>query len=298
MDTSTFDFDFEDFDRSEMLADAEKEMRALDIPLGPGDASDESGGYLAGLFSQLNGDVADFGASLEVLPFTKSSFKTYGWTVPKGFDNLDDWYKFYWLRLPVLLWPAENSPFVKIECAVEFSPNASDPQQRPKAILIVPDRRFRDLVSVSGEAELNLSGEVDLGATTPKINLQYGIAKLEAGAGGAVAGDGSVRVKVGPLRMSVRRALIEHSPAGAERVFWRVSETRYIREDDPSFAVVLQVPKSVQKVEIAAVLQAYHNPAFGLPVQQALDYISFHLARFIRKGAPLKKAGGPWLIDV
>jgi hypothetical protein len=61
----------------------------------------------------------------------------------------------------------------------------------------------------------------------------------------------------------------------------------FFQEDDRTFIVVLQVPKSVNEVKIAAALQAYHKPnvaAMGLG--ESIRYFGSRLATFFRKGAP------------
>ena len=290
MDSQTrlqFDFDAFAEDRDALLDKAAQTISALGAQLGP-DAVAPSGDRSAlKLLDRMRQEGARFAAFPDVVPFDEAGFEERGWTVPPGFSELKGRYRFYWVRFPIVLTPAEDSPFNKLECRVEFSPGVAAGHLRPKALLILPDRQFRDLAKGNARIALKVGGSVDLGAATPKLNLQYGVARAEAGGEADVEADANVDVEVGPFTVRMRRAEVEHSAAGAEEVFWRLKGARFTQEDDPTFIVVLQVPNGVDTVPVAAAMQAYHSPQLGLPIARALRYFGEQLASFFRAGAPI-----------
>ena len=94
---------------------------------------------------------------------------------------------------------------------------------------------------------------------------------------------------LGPSTYSLKKAQLDHSPTGSEKVFWRLSEADFIQKDDPSFIAILQMPKTVDRLEISAALQAYHSFSLtAASLAEAIQYFRQQLASFFRKGAPLR----------
>jgi hypothetical protein len=282
-------FGFEGFgqDRAALLDEAAETISALKGHLGPEAVPAKGDQYALDVLDRIRRETARFAAFPDVLPFGESGFTEHALTVPHGFSDLQERYRFFWVRFPLVLIPAEDFAFTKLECRVEFNPGVTDGRLRPKALLILPDRRFRDVAKGSARVALNVGGNVDLAATTPRLNLQYGVAKAEAGAGFDVGADAGVDVELGPFEFRMRLAEVEHNAPGAEEVFWRLTGTRFTEEDDPTFIVVLQVPKEVDTVQVAAAMQAYHSRQFGLPILNAIPYFGERLAAFFQAGAPL-----------
>lgn len=77
--------------------------------------------------------------------------------------------------------------------------------------------------------------------------------------------------------------------AGTEKVFWRMSEERFFQEDDPTFIVVMQVPREVKEVKIAAAMQAYHSfNLWAADLSAVMGYLRERVATFFSKGAPIR----------
>jgi len=150
-------------------------------------------------------------------------------------------------------------------------------------------KKFKKLFEVSNSVEFGIGANFELTATSGKLNAQTGTAKIaaEAGVDGKVIG--KTNFVYGPLTYTIKKAQLDHSPSGTEKVFWRLSDADFIREDDPNFVVVLQVPREVNQIKIAAAIQAYHSFSIvqgGL--LEAIRYFGSRLATFFRKGLPIQ----------
>ncbi len=274
-------------ERSETLAAAQFEIDALSSHLGGSGARGGEQNEASQLMKELHEEVAEFGAFPDVIPFTEASFAEYGWPAPAGFEHLNTLFNFYWVRFPIVLKPATKSPFNKLEYQIEFGTGIAAGNLKPKAHLIFPAKKFTDILNVKTNVELGVQGNVQASATAPAVNFSY--FDIGASAGGDVSGSigGDVAVKIGPFDLTMRRAEIDHSAEGAQKVYWLLSNTRLIREDNPSPVVVLQVPKEISSVGVQAQLQAFHSPSFGLPLTQVYDYLTSKIQSLLGNGAPI-----------
>jgi hypothetical protein len=285
-----FDFDFAGQDRAQLLAEVKREVKAYNVELkGDERRPDAETRAALKLLDGMNREVAEFGAFPDVIKLDEADFAAHGQQVPPRFAELTRQHRFYWVRFPVTLSPVKSKPFVKLECAVEFNPGVGDGHLRPRAHLILPDRRFSELVQINESLDLRLGVSGELDVATPRLDFQLGAAKAKAGAGFDAAANAKAEVKVGPFAFRVRSADVWHTPAGTEKVFWRLSGAEFVHEDDPTFIVVLQVPREIAEVRVSAALQAYHRASFGVtPLSDAFDYFIDRLAAFLSAGAPVR----------
>jgi hypothetical protein len=264
-------------------------VRGLRFELGEGSQTSSAAiEATARLLTQLNQEVAEFSAFPDIVELEERHFTEHGLTVPIQFKDLSKQYKFYWIYFPITLFAAPNMPFHKLECAVEFNPGTTDAHLRPRAHLILPDRKFQQLLELKDSIELQIDEDFEFSADTGALDVQVGQVKAKAKAGVEAKAAGKFGLMVGPFTYCLKKALIEHSPIGAEKVFWRLSDTTLFHEDEPTLIVVLQVPRTVKRIEVAAAMQAYHQfnlAAAGLA--EALSYFRKRLATFFRKGAPI-----------
>lgn len=319
-----FDLDFRPEARAEILAEASETARGLRDQMGAeAVAADPAAQAAARLLEDLNGEVARFGAYPDVLELKEEHFTAHGLAVPRRFTDLSQDFRFYWVRIPMTLKPADNRPFVKLQCAVEFNPGVAAGHLRPRAQMILPDKKFKDLMTANTELVLSIGedfefhavGEAQASLVNPSGGAPIGVIKGPAEPKKDGAGDGSksnpqvpagptigaggkakVDVKaaakaglvVGPFSYRVRRALLDHSPPGTETVFWSLSDAEFLQGDDLDLVVVLQVPRGVEQVKIAAALQAYHGHNFlAVDLGEVINYVRQRIQEFFRKGAPV-----------
>jgi hypothetical protein len=296
---SAFDFDFGGDSRLAFLEEAQKNLIGLGAELSEGGRENTGGEDAASkaasdLLVQLGQELAEFTAYPEVLPLEKKHFTEHGLAVPPRFSDLTQNFRFYWIRIPLTLWPQEGLPFTKLECALAFNPGTTQGHLRPVSQMILPDKQFAQQLALTGSLNLTIGQTFEFEAATGKADLQTGPqgSKLKAGAEVKVSEAGNLGLIVGPFMYRLKKALIDHSPPGTEKVFWRLSDARFLREDTPDFIVVLRVPHAVNKVEVTAGLQAYHQENL---LARFLSYLSLRAAAFFRKGAPTSDSK-TWLI--
>jgi hypothetical protein len=284
-----FDFDISGLPREQVMAEAALTVRGLESELGSEQAAPgEDAKAIEALLSQLGGVIAEFGASPDILPLTEEHFTAHGLPVPVRFRDLAVNNRFYWIRLPITLMPADGMPFVKLECAVEFNPGQA-PNLRPRASSIFPDKKFQEMMKSNTALEFGLSENLDLDASAglPKVKGGIGSFKADASASGKLGA--TLGVKIGPFQYVWKRALIDNTGPGKEKVFWRIEGAEFFQEDQATFVIVLQVPRAAAEIKIAAALQAY--PEISLltaNLSQVMKYLTSRAQNFFRGGAPVR----------
>jgi hypothetical protein len=286
-----FDFDFGAESRADLLAEANRLYRSLHANLGD-ESKAATPTELAAerLLAELGREVAEFASFPEVLPLKPEHFELHGMKTPTRFTDLSRDHRFFWVRFPLTLRPLENRPFVKLQCGVEFNPGVSEGHLRPVAQMILPDRKFQSLLEANTRVTLAIGEDFEFKAA--------GSADMDAAAGGtAASAKGAVDAKLaasagftaGPFSYTLKRARVDHSPTGTEKVFWSLDGAEFFEEQEPVLVVVMRVPKEAREVRVAAALQASHEfKLFAAPLGAALAYLGERIASFFRAGAPAR----------
>ena len=92
----------------------------------------------------------------------------------------------------------------------------------------------------------------------------------------------------------MRKAEIDHTAEGAQKVYWKLASTQLIQTDNPSPVVVLQVPKEVSEVGAQAEMQAFHDPNLSWQFSQIFDYLTSKIQSFLKDGAPVPAEPKNW----
>jgi hypothetical protein len=136
--------------------------------------------------------------------------------------------------------------------------------------------------------DLHIGENFEFEAGLPTVTAPTPVGQASLGASVEAKAAAKMGVVAGPFTYRFRKAKLTHSPAGTEKVLWRLDGEELVSQDDPIFIVVMQLPREVDKVRIAAALQAYHG--FSLAeagLGQAIQYFTSRLASFFRAGAPV-----------
>ena len=223
----------------------------------------------------------------DVIRLEEEHFTKHGLPVPVRFQELNRQNQFFWLRFPITLFAPEDMPFNKLECAVEFNPGVADGYLRPRAQMILPDRKFKQASRPTRGFELRINENFEFEAGSPKLDLEAGDARRQRPGRRRRQGRRQMGFVAGPFTYRLKKAIVDHSPV-ARKVLWRLTGAEFFQEDDPTLIVVLQVPRAVKDVKIAAALQAYHqfNP-WTSALGKAFRYLTKRDADFFSKGAPL-----------
>jgi hypothetical protein len=296
-DALHFDFDFEGNDPRALLAEAQRELQALYVLRGSGRAP-ASGrptpDAAAALLEQMSRAVAELSVYPDVLELREKHFAEHNLPVPLRFQEWSKESRFYWVRFPMTLKPAENMPFVQLQFSVEFNPGVSAGHLRPKVHTILPDRKFAPSFEASAHLDFRLNENLQFEATASVAKAE--LPAVAPGVSAEMGGSGGIEAKLvsglglvaGPFKYTWKKTLLNHTAPGTEKVFWDLRDAAALLEDDPTFIVVLRVPKPVSEVRIAAALMVY--PRFSMAtagLAELLHYVRQQLANFFHKGAPL-----------
>ncbi|NUR51088.1 MAG: hypothetical protein HOV71_23420 [Hamadaea sp.] len=278
-------------DRTAVLLDAARRVDALSGHLGTkGDADDEFGDLLRA----LNEDSVEFGSFPDVLPVPILDLPNADRTSAAWRAALEEGYTFWWIRLPILLFPRRGWGFTRLEMRVDFNPDEPDPRRRPRAFDILPNRRFDTIVSAGGEFHVGVGADAKLAVKVPTIPLDAlgalaGVPlPLSAGAKAQADAGASVNVALAPVRFRMTAARVNHTAEGLEKVFWRLDGAEFFAEDPPQLVIILQVPRGVETVQMRAVMRAYRRfTFFPAGLQAMIRELPSALRAFFTQGAPV-----------
>lgn len=298
-----FDFEFGDVDRAALLGEARRTIGALRVELGDADggaarAGAPSAGEQAALalLDDFDRAVAEFGGYPDVVRLEERHFTEHGLAVPPRFRELRKTHRFYWLRFPTVLRPRPGTVYARLQCGVHFNPGTTAGHLLPRAALILPDRRFQEILAADLGGEVRIGESFEFEASSGALAQRVGPASASGSASVDAKAAANLGLVAGPFRYSVKRALVDHTAPGAEKVLWTLAGTELLQSDDLAPIVVLQVPDGVERVEVAGALRAYHRFDPAAEVGQALRYFTERLRAFLRAGAPT--AAPPMVWDI
>jgi hypothetical protein len=288
---SSLDFDFEGVSRSALVGEAMKQARTLASELGVGDeAQNEAADPATTLLEQLNLEVAEWGEFPDLVELKEEHFSQRGFPVPPQFKDLRSRYRFYWVRFPLTLKPLSvDHPFCNLKCVVEFAPGVKEGHLRPIARTILPDRKFKQLLELKQGIEFHIGENLEFEADTGPLKAVLAAAggKAQAAVDAKVAAQ--MGAAAGPFEYRLKRAQLDHSPAGTAKVFWSFDDTEFLQEEEPTLITVMQVPRELRQLQIAAALQASHKfQALSASLGTVLKHVRTQVATFFRRGAPLQ----------
>ncbi len=279
----TFSVDLSGLDRGELLSTAARKLDSLGGHQGRGGPPQDSIGDLA---RALQEDTAEFAAAPLVYRITGADFQARDGRLPEGFRQLSRDHHFYVIELPVHLFPRYGWSFDRLEVRVEF--NAADrerPELRPRAVQIFPNRQLVELARMDQDLTVSITSDLEFQAEVPAVPVGPVTASAAAGAQAA----GRLTLGIGPFQYRLRRAVIETSPPGLEKVFWRFDGTKILQDESPRLIVIAQVPTRTENVDIDAALQAYRNYNFLADrTRNTIEQLPRILAGFFKNGAPMR----------
>ena len=290
MSSDSLDFSYSEdlsgIDRAELLQQAAQRLDARGAHLGMDTRKTvtEEGKTARAIVD----DVAEFAGYPQVYKITDKDFVKAKFNVPASFTKLTKEYTFYWLFFPVLLFPQYDWAFNRLELEVKMRSDDPAPHMQPVAHQILPNQQFQSLVQADTNLEISLGENFEFSAKVPTLSANAGVLSGTVGAGVDVKGAAGAGLVLGPFNYHVKRAKIQHTTTGAERVFWRLDGAEFFQEDAPQPVIVVRVPKNVKEVHIDASLYAYRYfnlAAAGL--QSAIASLPKALRLFFEGNLPL-----------
>jgi hypothetical protein len=267
------------------LEDAARQIDILSGDYGAGDEVPETAA--ARLARLLADEIAEFPEYPDVFEITTRDFAVSGREPPLTFRKREHEYAYYWMRIPLALRPKLDWAFTRLELAVEFNPDDSDPRLRPTAYAILPHRKFQNLLATQTRLDVSLDADFELSAAIPEIPLPVG-PPLTAKA------DASARLGAGlgvstEYEWRLQKARIDHTETGNVRVFWRIDGTEFFAEQVPIPIIVVQIHRDASRFEAAAALQAYrHLSLLNASLQEKINGLPRRFKDFFTGGSPIR----------
>jgi hypothetical protein len=283
-----FSFNMEGLDRNALLTETAERLNVLSSHLG-GEDSNRGDSPLAALVKELQGDAAEFAKLPVVQKITEERFTGSNLQIGDRFRELTKSHNLYCVDFPVYLHAKRGWGFSRLEAIVEFNPENSDPLTRPKAIRILPDKQFQTQLQGGTRLEFGLDENLDFSARSGVMGARSGDAQVSASAEAGAKASTGFHLLAGPFAYQVKKAKIDHSAVGLEKVFWRVDGTEFFQENDFPLVVVLQVPKATKEVKVAAVMQASRSFSFlSADLQDAIGELGRRIRTFFEAGTPIQ----------
>lgn len=269
-------------DRAALLRDAADRLDRLAGHLGEGDAETDPYGQL---LRDLVTDRAEFAAHPDLRPLPAVSPAQ---AAVSAF-RMADRFSFWWLRIPLLLFPRRNWAFTRLEVRIEFSPHQQRAELRPKAFDILPNRRFDTVMKAGSHVLLSVGADGHFAVQVPEVGVGLPtLGTATAGVGGSARASVGAEVGYGPVQVRAVAARVDHTAEGLEKVFWRLDGAEFFQENQPELIVVIQVPRRVRTATVVGVLQAYRRfNLFPAGLQAAVRQLPEALRVFFAGGAPL-----------
>jgi hypothetical protein len=285
---SNLGFEMNEVDRTAILHEAAEQFDRARTHLGSGDETRESPeGALA---RELAEESVDFAAYPVVYKITSRDFVSRNLPVPVRFRDLAEKWTFYWLYIPISLFPKRHWGFNRLEVAVEFNPGAKGRRARPKAFQILPAKKFATQFQAGVGVDIHLDEKFEFAVQTGVLEVEAGPASGKMGGGVEAKVAATTGMVAGPFSYTIKKAKIDHTPIGMEKVRWRLDGAEFFEEDTPELIVIVQVPKGVTKVEVAAAMQAYHKFSFAnAGLQEAVKQLPARLREFFYAGLPAER---------
>jgi hypothetical protein len=283
-----FSFNMEGVDRNALLTEAAERLNVLSRDQA-GDASIEGDSPLAVLMKELRGDQAEFAELPVVEKITDETFSSANLQIGERYKQLTRDHSLYCVDFPVYLHAQRGWGFNKLEVLVSFNPEDTASTTRPKAIRILPEKKFETQLQGGMRMEVGIDENLDFSAKSGSVAAQAGGAQVSASAGAGAKLSTGLNLKMGPFVYDLKRAKIEHSAVGLEKVFWRLDGAELFQDSDFPLVVVLQVPKEAKEVKVAAAMHASRHFSFlTADWQDAVKELGRRFRNFFEAGAPIQ----------
>jgi len=224
-------------------------------------------------------DRASFGAFPELVEIAEEGFLKRDQAVPAHFVEQSRLYQFFWLRLPIGLFPAAGWAFNRLEVQASLHVVGADHRQ-PRAVHILPKPEFEQLA----QATVSLSASL---APSLELELKDDGALPSGKAAVSLSVAGNAGLSAGPIAYRAVRAKVETSAPGLDWVRWRLSDARLFQENTPELVLIAQVPRGATGLSMSCAMQARrYFRLFSAEIQDAVANLPSAIQAFFRGGLP------------
>lgn len=173
-----------------------------------------------------------------------------------GAFSRQDAYNFYYLTLDVGLIPKPAAQFWRLVCKLDFGPKG---QQEPILERIFPDQEWREVLATSTSLDMGLDGNLNWEAGVDASLLSQIHEQFPELAGKIKSkSDFKAFLAIPEYRYQFGNFEIVATGVGSS-AFWRIQDQELKQNGSVKFGTVFKVPKSTEKIELIARVQAEPN---------------------------------------
>ena len=218
----------------------------------------------------------------DLIKLTEALFHEIGITlhaIPKR--QMRTSFDFYYMTLPLTIYPGRNVKFKRVECVLDFGPKGV---REPVVQAIFPGSEWKEVLSLGGGVNLGLDGKLQwqMGVDSKAIaKLATLPGKLQA----KVANKGSLSayIAIPNYKFEVGFTEIFATGEGNSECFWRIEDPGLKKRQTVKLGVVFKVPKATTQIELRALAAA--EPDFNwltASLRNVFQFLSAKLQRLLR----------------
>lgn len=276
-----FTIDIPPEDRNQLLQLAAGEVHALSQHLGDGNVDKVSAS--ADMLKAIMEDAVILPPVPVIHKISDNEFLAKGFDLPVDIQQIAATNNFYWLQVPVGVFPKEDWAYSRIEVGIVMEPQAG--MDIPRAFRILPEKEFQELIKFDAGGEIGLDANFNFAGKTNDYHFNYKGNKLDLSAGAEAEAEFKNKLVFGPLSFKIRRVKMDHNGKNTHVVKWVVNDANTI-QDGFDLVVILQVPKTYKELNVYAEVRA-RKSLYDFP--SLLDLMKF----LTEKAKMILKTGCP-----
>lgn len=278
-----FSIDIPDEKRNYLLEVAANEIYNLPQHLGDGGVEKKSAS------SNMLKAIMDDAVILPPLPIihkiSDENFLAKGFELPVDIKQISASHNFYWLQVPVGVFPKENWAYNRIEVGIVME--TKEGEDIPRAFRILPDKEFQDLVKIDAGGEVGLDANFNFAGKTQDFHFDYKGNKLDMSAGAQADAQFKSKLVFGPLSFKIRRVKLDYQGKNTHVVKWTLNDANHI-QDGFDLVVILQLPKSYQDLKVYAEVRARKSLHDFPSLLDLMKYLTEKAKLILKTGCPTR----------
>ncbi|MEW6735008.1 MAG: hypothetical protein AB1489_27200 [Acidobacteriota bacterium] len=252
------------YNREKLLNEALEIVACADNPMGANNTSlvqsDERKQLALDLLNKLKREQALFSPKLGIHPLTKKAFEERGIVINHEISSRFRENNFYYIAIPITLFPQSGWAFTRLECVIEFCSGEQNTNLITTAYEIMPDDVWAEILSFQDEIALGIDENLQFTAQVDRSHIQLSSLSAEAKVRVGLDTSAIAKLAIGPFHYCLRRSKIRARGRGNSALFWRLDGQKYIDEEDITLGIILMVPKSRSTpIPVIGALKAYHH---------------------------------------
>ena len=278
-----FSIEMPDEERNYLLEVAANEISQLPQHLGDGGKEKKSAS--ADMLKAIMDDAIILPPLPIIYKISDEAFLAKGFELPVDIKQIIATHNFYWLQVPVGVFPKENWAYNRIEVGIVMEPQPNE--DIPRAFRILPDKEFQDLVQLDTGGQVGLDANFNFAGKTQDFHFDYKGNKLDISAGAQAEASFKSKLVFGPLSFKIRRVKLDYQGKNTQIVKWVLNDTNHI-QDGFDLVVILQLPKSYTSLNVYAEVRARKSLHDFPSLLDLMKYMTEKARLILKTGCPTR----------